>query len=177
MAKKTYLRLNPHANSFTDPNTLFHLSGLQIKAVDQKTRASFHIKQALTSGHIKEVTEKEYKDYREYNSKSLKISETDKNSADYVKILQGKLADLKSENDQLVKTQGVLETKIKDQEAEIVELKNDSDEIIDLGKMNKEEIRVYMDENYELTDGDKKKMEGLNKDALLDFAKSIIEED
>jgi len=184
MAKKTkkfYIALNAGANSFTDPNTLFNISGKQIREVGSKIKNSFFVKRGLRSGHLKEVTEAEYLEFKEKDDKLNKINKANSTKQQYIDQLKTKLAEVVDEKHDLEKRNDFLEKENETLKKELEDFQNsaegDEDSDINFEEMTKDDIKYYLKENYELTEEHIKKMESFNKDALVDFANEIVGED
>jgi len=175
--KKYYIALNEGANSFTDPTSLFKVSGNQIKSMGSTMKNSFFIRRALRNGHLKEVSEAEFIKYEEANKKTDKANKTNSDKAEYIENLKTQLTDMADEKDTLIKRNVYLEKENTELKEELEELKADSDDdSVDFDSKSIKEIKDYLKETYELSDEEVSKMESLNKAPLIDFANEIVAE-
>jgi len=178
--KKFYLALNSGANSFTCPNTLFHVSGKEIKEVGANLKNEFFIKRALRSGHLKEVSEAEYLKFKEVDDAKKKINKKNASKQEYIDQLKSKLTEAVEENNKLKKRNEFLEKENLELKGEIENLKSDDgegdDDPMDFDSMTVKDIKEYLNETYELSAEEVTKMDTLKKADLVDFANEIVAE-
>jgi len=173
--KKIYIALNEGINSFMDPATLFNISGKQIKEIGVSQANSFHVKKALRGGHLIKMTEEAYKIYTEKQKKESIINKADSDKSEYIEQLKNQLSEVVEERDVAKKRVNFLEQENSELRLKIESI-DDDDDSIDFESMNKAEIKEYINENYELTDEDISKIESLNKQPLIEFAKTLAED-
>ena len=74
---KSYIKLGPRAESFSDPVTDLSLAGKEVRELTPKMASSARIKGAISGGHLSIATEQDYKVFMGIVEKEVETIESE----------------------------------------------------------------------------------------------------